>query len=183
MKLVKEIKSKDGELHFRRFLLFGTPWFSVYIHHIYKKDEDKHLHDHPWNYFSMVLKGSYNESSQDGVRLMKPGNLVFASAERLHKIAFLRTNKVVTLFITGKRKRDWGYKVGDEWVDHKTYRERKNFPYVSLTDGERFKICRKHFDGSVMQIENTDGSSLTINASFLNQMIDSGSYKYEPIED
>ncbi len=40
--LVKEIKSKAGELHFRRWRLLQLPFFAIYIHGIYKSDEDLH---------------------------------------------------------------------------------------------------------------------------------------------
>lgn len=34
MKLVKEIRSKEGVLHFQRYELFKTPWFICYLHKI-----------------------------------------------------------------------------------------------------------------------------------------------------
>lgn len=45
--LVKEIISKEGEVHFRRYRLLATPWFNIYIHNIRRSDEDIHMHDHP----------------------------------------------------------------------------------------------------------------------------------------
>jgi hypothetical protein len=33
---------------------------------------------------------------------------------------------VTTLFITGPRRRIWGYDVNGIWVDNKTYRKTKN---------------------------------------------------------
>lgn len=59
--LAKEIKSKTGELHFRRYRLFWTPWFALYIHRIYKADEDPYPHSHPWNFISLILNGGYIE--------------------------------------------------------------------------------------------------------------------------
>ena len=61
MKLLKEIISKNGKVHFRRWNVLSTPWFSIYIHGIYEEDKEQHLHDHPWDFMSMVLKGSYSE--------------------------------------------------------------------------------------------------------------------------
>lgn len=59
--LVKEIKSRYGHVHFRRYRLLSTPWFSIYIHHILKSDEDKDPHDHPFNFSSLILSGAYQE--------------------------------------------------------------------------------------------------------------------------
>ena len=59
--LVKEIKSKAGELHFRRWRFLETPWFGIYLHYIAKADEDKHPHDHPWSFVGIILWGGYEE--------------------------------------------------------------------------------------------------------------------------
>src|SRR5271157_1654536 len=59
--LIKEIISQKGQVHFRRYRLLSTPWFNVYLHQILKSDEDRHFHDHPWSFFSFLLKGSYRE--------------------------------------------------------------------------------------------------------------------------
>jgi hypothetical protein len=62
-KLIKEIKSKQGVLHFKRWELFTSKRFnfSIYLHGIYKADEDPHLHNHPWNIATLILWGSYIE--------------------------------------------------------------------------------------------------------------------------
>jgi hypothetical protein len=61
--LAKEIISKEGVLHFRRWRIIECLLFNIYIHKIYVKDND--LHDHPWNYFSLILSGSYIEKTKD----------------------------------------------------------------------------------------------------------------------
>ena len=40
MKLIKEIKSKSGEVHFRRWEILKTRWGSIWLHAIYKADQD-----------------------------------------------------------------------------------------------------------------------------------------------
>lgn len=128
--LEKEIMSKYGVLHFRRWRLLPTPLFSIYIHKIYKADEDEYMHDHPWNYFNMILHGSYTEKYFDDdmeqLKYLTPGNCGFNMATRFHKIEKLNSLVVTTLFITGRRKRDWGYKIGECWVQHAAYRQNKN---------------------------------------------------------
>lgn len=131
--LEKEIMSKAGVLHFRRWRILSTPWFGVYIHRIYKADDDKYLHDHPWDYWSMVLTGSYNEETETSPRpghgkenMLVPGSCNSRRGEQFHKIKSLNSKSVTTLFITGKRRRDWGYKVGKYWVHNEYYRKNKN---------------------------------------------------------
>ena len=67
MKLIKEIKSKSGEVHFRRWEILKTRCGSIWLHAIYKADQDKHLHNHPWDFKSLVLKGSYLEQTEKGI--------------------------------------------------------------------------------------------------------------------
>lgn len=132
MKLIKEIKSKDGEVHFRRWRLLQTPWLNIYIHGIYQPDHDRHLHDHPWNICTIILKGGYIEKywcEKHKREIHKPRglfNIGYRKAEEFHKIAHLLTKEVFTLDFVGKRKRVWGYKTEKGWVDHKTYRKNKN---------------------------------------------------------
>lgn len=144
--LVKEIKSKEGEVHFRRYRLLWTPLFSIYLHNILKSDEDKHLHSHPWDYTSIILRGGYTEflarrtnlydillsflfSScpdpfQTEINTFKPFSMVRRKKEDYHKISLL--SPTWTLVWTGRRNESWGYLVNNEHVDHETYRKNKN---------------------------------------------------------
>ncbi len=132
MKLIKEIRSKDDVLHFKRWRLLKTPWFEVYIHGIYHKDEDKHLHNHPWNIWTMILWGSYIEelmgkdckSTKHKIRTFL--NMGYRNSERFHCIREVISKKVYTLAIVGKRKsHEWGYHTEKGFVDHITYRKNK----------------------------------------------------------
>src|SRR5208282_805597 len=38
----------------------GRKW-TCRLHHILRSDEDRHLHDHPWPYVTIILKGGYWE--------------------------------------------------------------------------------------------------------------------------
>jgi hypothetical protein len=141
--LIKEIRSKEGELHFRRWRLLSTPWFSIYIHGIYKEDEDLHLHDHPWNYLSIILRGYFSEKTLDydvitdakskewksrriEEKVVGPSSFIKRKAETFHKIQKLHSKSVYTLFFVGKKFREWGYDVNGQWIDHVTYRKMKN---------------------------------------------------------
>lgn len=131
--LTKEIISKEGVLHFRRWRLISTKYFSVYIHEIFKADEDKHLHDHPWNYISITLTGKFGEFSRESIdplslkyNILSSSSIVTRKATTFHKIQILLSNKVTTLFITGKKHRDWGYVVNNKWIQHEEYRKLKN---------------------------------------------------------
>ena len=125
--LVKEIKSKEGVVHFRRWRLLSLPWFSIYIHGIYKEDLDEHLHDHPWDIFTLILYGGYYEQTKKKVVLRKPFNFKYSEAHKPHKIKELYKPITYSLAIVGKKRRTWGYYTENGWwVDHKSYRSQKN---------------------------------------------------------
>lgn len=127
MKLVKEIKSKDGSVHFRRWQLLKTPWFVINIHGIYKADEDKHLHNHPFDFFNIVLKGAYIEEMRYGkMNFRFPLDFKKSKGEVYHKIQSLINCKVVYTFnVMWNFKSTWGYDVNYSHVDHETYRQLK----------------------------------------------------------
>jgi hypothetical protein len=124
--LVKEIKSKAGKLHFRRYRIIETPWLNIYIHRIYMADADEHEHDHPWDFCIFVLSGGYVEQSNDGYYARIPGSFVRHSAEYSHRIISLNNKPSTTLVMTGPRRREWGYKISTTiWANHKAYRDLK----------------------------------------------------------
>jgi hypothetical protein len=128
MKLIKEIKSKCGKLHFRRWELLKTKKFSIWIHGIYAPDNDLHLHNHPWDYMSLVLWGSFLEEDEDSC-CNKRGRFSFSKKKsyKFHKISHLFSSKVYTLFISYNRDGDnWGYLVDGYFINHKEYRDMKN---------------------------------------------------------
>ena len=51
---------RDIGAYMRRWIL-TTPLGTIRIHHITRPDADPELHDHPWNFVSLVLKGWYEE--------------------------------------------------------------------------------------------------------------------------
>ncbi len=126
MKLIKEIKSKEGKLHFRRWEILKTPWFSIWLHGIYAADKDLHLHNHPWDFKSIVIKGSYIEETENGPVKQYPGKFNSRDGNSFHKIKSLMSSAVYTLFFVGKQKREWGYKVNGSFIDNETYRKLKN---------------------------------------------------------
>lgn len=125
-KKIKEIKSKDGVLHFRRWRILTTPWFVINLHGIYMPDEDKHLHNHPWSFINIVLKGWYTERlMNENFKIRFPGSIIKRNASAFHKIDSLESKSVYTLNIMWGTQKSWGYNVEGKFIDHETYRELK----------------------------------------------------------
>lgn len=85
------------ETYLYRWVLFGTRWFKVYLHHFVGDDWAIDPHDHPKNFISIGLFGSYREfvykdGQIAGVRLWKaPWFRRFPAAhEHIGSVAHLR---------------------------------------------------------------------------------------------
>jgi hypothetical protein len=110
------------ELYMRRFWLFNPysretnmpkykwfPW-SIRIHNIMRADDDRDLHDHPWNARTIILRGGYIEELIRGDNVMVPGMTRKIEFEQYHRIDFVSSNdETWTLFISGSYQGVWGF--------------------------------------------------------------------------
>jgi hypothetical protein len=87
--------------------------FAARVHHIKMADQDRHLHTHPWNAVSLILKGGYWEerpSENGGITIWRgPGSLVRLSHKDVHRIVKVADGGAWTLFMTGKYRHTWGF--------------------------------------------------------------------------
>jgi hypothetical protein len=103
-----------GELYMERFYVHGL---AVRVHHIVMSDPGRALHDHPWDFSSELLVGSYREVTPFGERVYGPGCMVMRQAESLHRLVLLG-GPVWTLVRTGRPRRVWGFQTAEGWVPH-----------------------------------------------------------------
>jgi len=89
---------------------------NIYLHRILRDDDDRALHDHPWDNVSIVLRGNLTEVMADGSRrVLRPGHFAFRNAEDAHRLE-VPDGPVWTLFLTGVVRRVWGLWCGRGWV-------------------------------------------------------------------
>lgn len=95
--------------------------FNAFIHN-FKASDDPVLHDHPWAWCSVVLKGGYWEHSADGSKRWRgPGSICFRSATDTHWVEIDKTKDTWTLFLHGPRKKEWGFVENNKWIYWKDY--------------------------------------------------------------
>lgn len=126
--LTKEIKSKTGELHFRRYRIFWTPWFALYIHRIYKADSDEHMHSHPWTFFGHIISGGYVEQTNltgQEYNVRTAGSTFLRQWMEYHKIVHL-ISPTTSIVFTHFNQHEWGYQVNGQHCDHVLYRKLKH---------------------------------------------------------
>ena len=115
---------------------------SIRVHHICRADQDRDLHDHPWNARTIILRGWYTEErpwqaltdreimGADGVGLTNSDRAVFHRVPgytgrllfgQYHRISKVSDGGVWTVFITGKKRGTWGFMVNGKKVPWRTY--------------------------------------------------------------
>ena len=104
--------------------------FNVFLHHFLRSDPDD-VHDHPWSYFTLILKGGYWEwipqFNNQGRKIGEiaawrgPGHFRFSKANSFHRIELDPQVDCWTLFCPGPQTRDWGFIFKGQWVQWEQY--------------------------------------------------------------
>lgn len=102
-----------------RIRLVATPWFGIFLHKICTPDPRQVLHNHPWSFVSIVLRGGYYEfvpcdCGFDHCQFYAVRNHVSRInvkrfAKSFHWIDSLDRTPTWTLVFTGRRRCVWGY--------------------------------------------------------------------------
>lgn len=108
--------------YMRRWVV-KTPWFLLRLHHILRGDNDRHFHDHPFDFVSLILKGGYIEYTPNGLpRIFDPGSVNAKKADQLHYLKLL-SGSTWTVLVTSPYYRDWGFATEDGWIKADRYDE------------------------------------------------------------
>ena len=110
--------------------------FNVFLHKFLKSDPDD-VHDHPWPYATLILKGGYYEwipqFNNKGQKISElqvwrgPGHFRICGANSFHRIELDPDVTAWTLFMPGAKQRDWGFLVKNKWVQWEEYlKQRKS---------------------------------------------------------
>ena len=100
-----------------KFKLFRT--VSICLHHFHRPDEDPYCHDHPFHFFTMIIRGWYWEETIDGkLRIRNKWSCAFHKADFLHRIYSISKRPCWSLCIkiSPKKERKWGFMVNGNWV-------------------------------------------------------------------
>lgn len=100
------------------------PWLpvSLRLHHIARPDLDRHFHDHPWTFVSLVLRGGYAEcrpssavpnwrggDEEDGVTSVRlPGSIGIRRYTDRHRIVSVLPD-TLTLVLVFRKRQSWGF--------------------------------------------------------------------------
>jgi hypothetical protein len=108
-----DIANAAGNVFMRRYKLLKTNSGNVYLHEILRSDEDMCLHDHPWSFITIILRGGYREQLPRGKFWRRPGQLLIRPAQTAHRVEVDRP--AWSLVIVSRKWRDWGFFTRDGW--------------------------------------------------------------------
>lgn len=125
---------QNNEPYLERYYLFLKDRkrfpFNVFLHKFLKSDPDD-VHDHPWSYATLILKGGYWEwipqFDSEGRKIGEikhwrgPGHFRRSIATSYHRIELDPNITAWTLFMPGPQKREWGFLVNNEWMHNDQY--------------------------------------------------------------
>lgn len=128
VRIILDRENQDPYL-VRYYLLNLRPLCRVVIHQIIRSDVDG-LHDHPWPYASLILKGGYWEQTLKGRFWRKPGHFRIRAANSYHRLEKdPKVDDVWTLFFMGPKIKEWGFKDENgawvQWEEHLNNRAKK----------------------------------------------------------
>jgi len=151
----RTIYDRDGKIpYLDRYYVFLKDRnrfpFNITLHKVMVSDEPV-LHDHPWGYATLILKGGYwehipltNETTGGVIGSTRvwrgPGHFRIRSADDLHWLELEKDeegNEIPcwSLFFMGKKKKEWGFlpyvdtkdlNRGYKWIHNEEYLNARN---------------------------------------------------------
>lgn len=100
----------------------------IKVHKFLRSDTDC-MHDHPWAFLSILIKGSYYEKTP-----MSPGSpwfkvkkysspcILYRPAKYIHNLSIDETKTVISIVINFKKVRSWGFWTKKGWIGWRTYK-------------------------------------------------------------
>lgn len=116
----KVIPNCNRDPYLVRWYLLRTNRVAVFLHKFLRSDEDRALHDHPWNFLVIPIWRGYIEHSEHTSpmvgdtwpvkrRVWPIISTRYRRAEFRHRVELIEGRPSWSLFIRFKSRRDWGF--------------------------------------------------------------------------
>lgn len=111
----------SGEPYLTRYFLLGgrTSRWALMVHCFHRSDIDRHLHDHPWSFITLLLSG-YEEVTAQGGKHYGAGSILVRPAQFQHRVV-IHTPVSWTIVLRFKKQQSWGFITEDGWVRYTDY--------------------------------------------------------------
>jgi len=112
----------DHDPYLERWYIVRSKKFSMYVHKFVRSDEDRALHDHPWNFLVIPIWRGYNEYNLKGIRRVYPiFGTRYRKAEYRHRVKLINNKEAWSIFVTFNKRRMWGFWPIYGFVDYKKW--------------------------------------------------------------
>jgi len=112
-----------GECPYMRRWVFNFYFFSIRIHQWYRSDDKRYMHNHAFNFLTIVLKGQYidvtkGKSGLDEYDVMDAGSVRYRKANHTHYVYVPNYPKhgAITLLFCGRKIQNWGFFVKGKFM-------------------------------------------------------------------
>lgn len=104
-----EARGDRDKPYLTRFTLISLLGWQLCLHVFHRSDADD-LHDHPWNFTSIILWRGYIEETEGGKKKrVWPGMILRRKSTHKHRVELVNGKKAVTIVIMGKYRKSWGF--------------------------------------------------------------------------
>lgn len=107
------ISDEKGDPYLTRWVILKS---KLFIHCFHRSDLDPYLHDHPWDFWSLILWGGYWEETKEGFKWYCPLTLLKRSAEYQHRVEIPKGKTCWTIIWCGPKIRNWGFWLPEGFV-------------------------------------------------------------------
>ena len=105
---------------------------NVFLHRMMRSDDDRAMHDHPWDNTSIIIAGGFVEITPEGSFKREPGDRIERKATDRHRLEIEPGYQSISLFLTGPKVREWGF-----WCDNERF-----VPWREFVGADRGQIGR-----------------------------------------
>ena len=100
--------------------------FNIIIHEMLDDDHGEGVHNHLCPYITIIIRGGYWEYTPAGKFWRGPWSCICRKSDSKHRIELEPSvGDCWTLFIPGKKNREWGFHTENGWVKHSEYLQTK----------------------------------------------------------
>ena len=102
------------ECPYMRRWVFNFYFFSIRIHQWYRSDDKRYMHNHAFNFLTIVLTGGYADVTEVNYNknydVLGVGSIRYRKANHTHYVGY-PVPGTITLLLCGSKRQNWGFLV------------------------------------------------------------------------
>ncbi len=107
------VKTTHSQEYLCRYFILKTKWQRIYLHRIESSDAGPCMHNHPWWFLSIILRGGCTEHVPHDIFNRRPGQFTYLPVGILHHQEL--SKPAWSILIGGPVTRAWGFMTPSGW--------------------------------------------------------------------